>query len=77
MEDEKEAVIQALKNPSFGMRFIDTDDSQARCYYRISETKDYYTKVIVKFTNENGEGVGHIVTAYMPDNVKPNETPEL
>lgn len=77
MEGEEEAVILALKKPSFGMRFLDTDDPQTRCYYRMSATKDYYTKVIVKFENEDGDGDGFIVTAYMPDDVKPKEKPEL
>jgi len=77
MEGEEEAVKNALIDPDYGMRHFDVDDPSKRCYYKSSPHRDYYTKVVVKFENSNGEGIGYIVTAFMPDNIRPGEKPEL
>jgi len=77
MEGEEKTVIEALTDPDYGLRHIDADDPTKRCYYKSSPRKDYFTKVVVKFENENGEGLGYIVTAFMPDNIRPGEKPEL
>lgn len=77
MEDEVDSVIDALKNPYLRMRFIDDEYINRRCYYKLSYSRDYYTKVIVEFLNDQGEGEGRIITAYMPDSMKPTEKPEL
>lgn len=77
MEDEEDSVITALIDPQFGLRFIDEEFKNRRSYYKLSESKDYYTKVTVEFDNEDGEGDGRIITAYMPDSIKPNEKPEF
>lgn len=77
MEDEEERVKEAIRSPDFGLRHKDKEYSKRRCYYRKSETEDYYVKVVVEFENENCDGDGRVITAYMPDDITPGEKPEL
>ena len=77
MENQEASVKDTLQNPDFGIRHYDVDYSRRRIYYQKSKKKDYYTKVVVEFNNAEGEGNGRIITAFLPDNIKKGETPEL
>jgi hypothetical protein len=35
------------------------------------------SKVIVEFKDNECNGIGYVVTAYMPEDITPNEKPEL
>jgi len=77
MEEQEAGVIDAIQHPDYGLRHIDTQYPKRRVYYKASKTKDYFLKVVVEFDDENCNGTGKIVTAYMPDDIKPGEKPEL
>jgi hypothetical protein len=77
MEDQEDCVIETLQHPDHGIRHYDTKDNKRRVYYKLSRSKDYFIKVIVAFDDADCNGTGRIVTAYMPDNIKPGEKPEL
>ncbi len=76
MEDCEQEVIEALENPDLGINYLDRDYPNRRVYYKISKTQDYYTKVIVEFDNTE-QIIGHIITAYQPDEITDGEIPEF
>jgi len=77
MEGTEQEIIEALQDPAYGLRYYDRTYPNHRVYYKISKTKDYYTKVVVRFDNDKGEGIGKVWTAYQPDSVTDSERPEF
>jgi hypothetical protein len=77
MEGAEAEVIDALQNPDFGLRHVDREYPFYRIYYKISTTKDYFTRVVVEFGNEDGEGPGRVVTAFQPDSIRHGDQPEF
>lgn len=77
MEGQESSVIDALQHPDHNLRHFDTEHPERRIYYKASKTHDYFVKVVVKFDDKNCNGTGEIVTAFMPENIKPGERPEL
>ena len=77
MEGQESDVVDVLQHPDHGIRHIDKNYPTRRIYYKASKTKDYFLKVVVEFEDESCNRTGKIVTAYMPDDIKPGEKPEL
>ncbi len=77
MEGSEREVIAALQAPDHGMRHMVEGNPKRRSYYKLSWTKDYFTKVIVEFDDDECNGVGHVITAYMPENITPGDKPEI
>ncbi len=77
MEGSEREVIDALQHPDHGIRHFHGDEPRRRTYYKLSWTKDYYTAVIVEFDSDDCCGIGHVVTAFMPDDILPGDKPEI
>lgn len=78
MAECEDEIIAALKNPDHRIRYHDRrNPKRKRVYYKLSKSGDYYTKVVVEYDDDNCSGVGHVVTAYMPDKMTDGEKPEL
>lgn len=75
LADAEDLVIAVLQNPATGMRYHDTFYPERMNYYGEGGVTRY-TKVTVEFENSTCSGLGHIVTAYPVDKMKPGETPE-
>jgi hypothetical protein len=65
-EAEVEAAIQ---QPTFGI-FQDANRPERNIYYRRSEGKQRYIKVVVEFTTEHS---GTVITAFPTDSMKAGE----
>jgi hypothetical protein len=52
MEGNEQEVIDALQNPEYGFRCHDRAYKNCRIYYKLSNTKDYFTKVIVEYVDD-------------------------
>ena len=77
MEGTEQEVIDALQNPEYGYRCYDRIYENRRIYYKLSKTRNYFTKVIVQFDDKNCNGIGRVWTAYQPDEMADGEMPEL
>ena len=77
MEGAESEVIEAIQDPEYGFRCIDRDYPNRRVYYKMSKSKDYWIKVIVRYKDDNCSGIGTVWTAYMPDEMTDGEIPEL
>jgi hypothetical protein len=78
MIDCEDEIIETLQSPDNGLRYIDRKDPRRkRDYYKLSRSRDYYTKVVVEYDNDECSGVGRVHTAYMPDQMTAGERPEF
>jgi len=70
MEDEIDLVKETIKSPHPPFIYQDRDFPDRHIYYRLADTRDYYIKVVVKFSDDN---IGEVITAFMPDSPKDGE----
>ncbi len=77
MEGTEKEIIEALQAPEYGFRCYDRVYPNRRVYYKISKTRDYFTKVVVKYEDQSCRGIGEVWTAYQPDVMTDGEAPEL
>ena len=77
MDGCEEEVAAALQDPEYGYRCYDRRDPCKRVYYKLSKSKDYWIKVVVKYEDASCSGTGRVHTAYMPGNITDGEKPEF
>lgn len=77
MNGAENDVVSALQHPEHGFRCFDRIYPNRRVYYKLSESKDYFIKVVVEFKDRPCNGTGYLVTAYMPDEMTDGEKPEI
>ena len=76
MENQEEVVIETLRNPDPGFCYHDVDRKDRLVYYKMSETRDYFTKVVVEFDDNSCTEVGRVISTFQPDSTKLGEKPE-
>jgi len=77
MYNEENSVIEAIENPDGALVYIDKNYPKRRLYYKKNQEEGYYTKAVVEFEDDVGGGVGTLLTAFMPYNVRPGDSPDL
>ncbi len=75
MEGREEDCENTIEDPDGHIIYIDVDYQNRRCYYTLHKSGDYYTKVVVEFSGKE-KRIGKVITAYLPEEVKPGEKPE-
>lgn len=69
MEGWENEVKAAIEQPTFGI-FQDAHRQHRHIYYRLSEGKQRYMKVVVEFSADNS---GNVITAFPTDSMKAGE----